>query len=97
MDLELEEQDISRPVLNVNKKVAKPSPTNTLESSIKDLIKIVASLNIPKTDFIIKETDIGAHSIYVNSINNTRLLVTSFFSRKFSIILTRRSISSLNL
>ena len=82
MDQDLEDQDISGPAISVNRKFAKPPPINTLESSINNLIKVATSLSITKSDFLIKETDSGAHSIYVNSLEHHKLICDKLLELK---------------
>ena len=82
MDIDGEEKDTSRSDSSQKKKVMKPPPINILKSSVNEIIKIITFLNVPKSAFLIKETDIGAHSVYINNINHYTIICTKFAEQK---------------
>lgn len=51
-----------------------PLPIHTVNSSIKDIVSVVSTLDVPKTAFQIKESDPSNHTIYLN-VNEHHTLV----------------------
>ena len=49
---------------------------------MNEIIRVITTLNVPKSAFLIKETDIGAHSVYINNIDHYTNICTKLSEQK---------------
>ena len=70
IDIDGEEKDTFSSNTFQKRKNLDTPPINIQKSTVNKIIEIITSLNIPKSAFLIKETDIGAHTAYINSLEH---------------------------